>query len=225
MIESAQTTTSRSERTRRLCWLAFGYAAFIAGYAAVGSYASTLPARDLALPIDALIPLVPQFVWIYELTYVLPLAAVIAIRDRSRFDRALIALLIANLGAYAAFIACPVGFARPELGTSLAERVLAFEYRHDFPPLGANHLPSLHVAQAFILYLAVRGQRFGRRGDAIALLLALAIATSTLFVKQHIVLDVVAGLLWGRLAYGIAGRFLKTTVASRRIWERISSHG
>jgi membrane-associated phospholipid phosphatase len=208
MASLESTLLSRRELARRVRWLVLGYGAFIAGYASVGRYAATLPARDLSLPIDALIPFVPEWVFVYELTYALPLLAIFAIADRRRFDRTLVAMLVASVGAYAIFIGFPIGFERPALGSSLAERVLAFEYRHDFPPLGANHLPSLHVANAFILYLGVRGQRLGRWGDRLALVLAIAIAASTLLVKQHIVLDVVTGLLWAPLAHALAGRMV-----------------
>ena len=47
------------------------------------------------------------------------------------------------------YLALPIAFPRPELGSSLAERVLAVEYAADFRP-GANKLPSLHVTFAWL---------------------------------------------------------------------------
>jgi membrane-associated phospholipid phosphatase len=196
--------TGRAELSRRLCWTTFAYLAWIASYEGVGWYARTLPTRDLSLSIDAMIPFMPTWVWVYELTYVLPFVALFAIEDARRFDRALRAILLAAVSAYAVYLLLPVAFGHPALGTSLAERMLAVEYRYDFPP-GANHLPSLHVANAVLLYEAVRGQRLGREGERIAFVLCLAIAASTLFVKQHIVADVVAGVAWGEGAWWVAG--------------------
>lgn len=194
-----------SEIARRLMAALVAYALWLAGFEAVGSYARTLPTLDLSLPIDIWIPFWPNWVWIYELTYVLPFCTLFAIEDGHRVNRALLAIGLASVAAYVVYLGLPVAFPWPPLGESLAERVLAVERRCGFPP-GANHLPSLHVANAFILYCAVRGQRLGRWGDRGALALAIGIALSTLFVKQHIFVDAAGGTLWGFGAWWLAGR-------------------
>lgn len=190
---------------RRLVAALVAYALWLAGFEAVGWYARTLPTFDLSMSIDAWIPFWPNWVWIYELTYVLPFAALFAIEDGHRVNRALVAIGLASVAAYVVYLGLPVAFPWPPLGESLAEQVLAVERRCGFPP-GANHLPSLHVANAFILYCAVRGQRLGRWGDRLALALAIGIALSTLFVKQHIFVDAAGGMLWGFGAWWLAGR-------------------
>lgn len=195
----------RGEIGRRLVAAALAYALWLASFEAVGKFARTLDTFDLSLAIDTMIPFRPGWVWVYELTYLLPLAAVFAVEDAHRFNRALLAIGIASLGAYAVYVTLPVAFAWPPLGESLAEQVLAVERRCGFPP-GANHLPSLHVTNAFLLYLAARGQRLGRLGDHAALALVLAIALSTLFVKQHIFIDVAGGTLWAFVVWRLTAR-------------------
>jgi membrane-associated phospholipid phosphatase len=190
------------ETFRRMRLTLCVYALWAAAYEAVGSYASALPASDLSLPLDALIPFVPQWVFVYQLTYVLPFAAIFAIEDAGRFDRAVLAIGCAAALAFIVYVALPVSFTQPALGHGLAARMLALERGLD--SARANHLPSLHVANVFILYLSVRKQRLGRNGDRLALGLAFAIAVATLVVKQHILLDVLAGVSLAPLAWHAA---------------------
>lgn len=181
------------------------YTAWILVFECVGRYAATLPTRDVTLGLDRAIPFVAAFIWPYELCYIFPFLPLLALKDWHRFNRAILAFLLANVTAYAVYVLYPIAFPRPELGTSLSDMVLALEYKVDFYP-GANKLPSLHVAFAWIVFLACRKQRLGRAGDAAVFLTALLISAATLFVKQHIILDVAAGVAWGFAAWAVAGR-------------------
>jgi membrane-associated phospholipid phosphatase len=170
----------------------------------VGSYASTLRTYDLTTTLDRAIPLVPAFVWPYELLYVFPFFSLFILRDFRRFDVALIALATANLAAFPVYMSLPVSFPRATLGHSLAERVLALEYAMDFSP-GANNLPSMHVAMSWIMGRAMLGQR-GRIADALIVAIVFAIALSTVMVKQHVVVDAISGAVFGALAWAFATR-------------------
>jgi membrane-associated phospholipid phosphatase len=64
-----------------------------------------------------------------------------------------------------------------------------------------NSFPSLHVAHSFVSALAC--SRVHRRLGIIAMIAATLVAFSTLFTKQHYVLDVVAGVSLAFVAYGI----------------------
>ena len=181
------------------------YAAWIVAYEVVARMALRLPAHNIATSIDTLIPLQPAWVWIYELTYVMPIAALFIINDARRFDRAVWAIAIASIAAFVVYVAFPVTFPRPSLGHGLAEHVLAMEYHYDS---NSNHLPSLHVANVFILYFAIRGPRLGRWGNHAALVIALLVSASTVLVKQHLVADVITGALLGWLAHLVALRII-----------------
>jgi membrane-associated phospholipid phosphatase len=182
------------------------YLIWIVLFEAVGHYAATMPTRDLTTFIDRQIPLIPEFVWPYELCYVFPFLLLVLVQDWHRFNRALLGMSLASLSAFLVYLTLPIAFPRPELGQTLSERMLAFEYRVDFQP-GANKLPSLHVATAWLVYLACRRQRLNRYGDALLFSLAVLISVSTLFVKQHVVVDVVAGVVWGVAAWHVATWF------------------
>jgi protein-S-isoprenylcysteine O-methyltransferase Ste14 len=182
------------------------YAIWIVMFEAVGRYAAMLPTRDLTTFLDRQIPLIPEFIWPYELCYVFPFLPLFVIKDFHRFNRTLLSIIFANLSAFILYLTFPIAFPRPELGQSLSEKILYLEYASDFYP-GANKLPSLHVTFAWLVYFACRKQRLSKAGDAIVLLTAMLITLSTMFVKQHIILDVVAGVLWAFAAWGTANYF------------------
>jgi membrane-associated phospholipid phosphatase len=178
------------------------YALWVVSYELVGRYAMRLVPHELATPLDAMLPFWPQWVWVYALTYVVPFVAVLAIRDDRNVRRALLAVTLASAAAYLVYLVFPVASPRPHLGASVSERALGLIHLLDVP---ANQLPSLHVANAIILYAAVTRDRPVRWLRVLMFMLAAGIALSTLFVKQHLVLDVVLGLIWGLTAERTAG--------------------
>lgn len=179
------------------------YAVWVFSYEAVGSYASTLPGVDLTTALDRAIPFSPDWIWIYMFTYLAPVLALLVVRDDQRVYRALIAVGVASASAYVVFVMYPVKLPRPALGHGFMDNLVALAQSVDHP---ANQLPSLHVANAWILYATVAGERRERWFRASVAALALAITLSTLFVKAHVVLDVVTGAIWGPAAYWVAGQ-------------------
>ena len=170
----------------------------------MGWYAVKLPTHDITSLIDKQIPLIPQFIWPYMLCYIFPFLPLLVVEDWHRLNRTLLSIILANLSAFILYLIFPVAFPRPELGQSLSERLLSLLYSIDFHP-GANKLPSLHVTFAWIVYLACRGQRLGKLGNPIVFLIAMLITLSALFVKQHVIADIVAGVCWAIASWSLAG--------------------
>lgn len=168
---------------------------WLAAYELVGHAAARLATIDLTMAVDRHIPLMPHFVWIYALCYIYPLIPLFVTRDWHRFNRGLLAMAIANTAAFVVYLVFPVAIPRAELGPTVSERMLAFIYWLDFEP-AVTELPSLHVFFAWLVYLMSRRQRLGRLGDSVLFLIAFGITVSTVLVKQHFVVDVVAGLFW-----------------------------
>jgi membrane-associated phospholipid phosphatase len=208
-----------SVRRRYAVRLLVAYAIWLVAFYAVGLQASKLPALDLTTAWDRAIPVVPAFVWPYELCYIFPFSSLLVVRDWRRFDAALLASALASASAFVVYLALPIAFPRPPLGDGLAERVLALEYAADFSP-GANNLPSLHVALSWIMGRAMLGQR-SRIADVAVVTVVLAITLSTLFVKQHLLIDVAAGIVWALAAWAVARRLLR----SRRDDEHVREGG
>lgn len=181
------------------------YVVWIVVIEMVGRFAATLPTTEITTALDRSIPLIPQFVWAYQLCYYFPILPLMIAKDWHRFNQGLLSIIVANLPALAMYLIFPVFIARPELGNSFSERVLHFIYTTDYQP-SANKLPSLHVVFSWLVYLMCRKQGLGRWGEAIVFFLAFIISISTLFVKQHIVYDVVSGTVWAFAAWWLAGK-------------------
>ena len=188
-------------RGRLAIVVACGYVLFTGTYLPINLFSVGRAAHQLWLPGEARIPLVPEFEFLYVLTYVLPLGLVAWLPDTRAFRRTGLAFTLTLAVAYATYLLFPVYLERPVLEVgSLATYLLSLEY-HD---PSYNHFPSLHVAISWLVYLACRD---AVRLRGVFLVLVIGISISTVFVKQHYAVDVLAGALlaWG--AWAAAGRW------------------
>jgi len=193
---------------------AIGYLLWIATFEVVGRFGATLVTHDVTLPLDRGIPFSPSFIWLYEVCYVFPFLPLLVVQDWHRFNRAVLAAILANVVACGLYLTMPVALPRPVPGEGLAARVVALEYAADFSP-GANKLPSLHVTFAWLVWLACRGQGLPDVAGFLILGMTVAISLSTLFVKQHVVLDVVSGVALAFAGWLVAGWLYPRLAGSR----------
>jgi membrane-associated phospholipid phosphatase len=163
------------------------------------------------LALDRLWPLVPGWALVYGALYLfLILLPIVVVRQHELIRRTLQAYLLIWITAYGCFFAVyPTAAPRPDQvsGEGFAVWGLRALYSAD-PPY--NCFPSLHVAHSFVSALAV--SLVHRRLGLVALLSGTLVALSTLFTKQHYVLDVAAGTVLALVAYGI---FLARSPAHR----------
>lgn len=158
--------------------------------------AELMPGRSLHAPevaLDRAFPLQPTWALVYGTLYLfLILLPVFVVRQRELIRRTLFAYLTIWLVAYACFLDYPTIAPRPVevAGSGFLAWGLRFLYSAD-PPY--NCFPSLHVAHSFVsaaaCYRVHRGVGIAAGGCAAL------VGLSTLFTKQHYVLDVVAGVL------------------------------
>lgn len=81
---------------------------------------------------------------------------------------------------------------------NLCARLVAFLHQAD---TSTNVFPSIHVFNSIMVHTAVvKSQRFRRGTRMASLVLAVLICLSTVFLKQHSVVDVMGGML---MAYGL----------------------
>jgi len=161
------------------------------------------PPRTRYLPelaIDRALPLVPVWALVYgALYFFLILLPIFVVRQDELVRRTVCAYLAIWIAAYAFFfVIYPTAAPRPAriVGEGFAAWGLRALYSSD-PPY--NCFPSLHVAHSFVSALAA--QRVNRGLGVLATICAALVALSTLFTKQHYVVDVIAGVVLAFVAY------------------------
>jgi membrane-associated phospholipid phosphatase len=157
-----------------------------------------------AVALDHVVPVVPPWSLVYGALYAfLIVLPVLVVRDDEHIRRTVWAYLSVWLAAYAVFLVYPTVAPRPAAvpGDGFGAWGLRSLYAAD-PPY--NCFPSLHVAHSFVSALTCRQLHRGVGRSALAA--AALVGLSTLFTKQHYVLDVVAGTL---LAGGAWAVFLR----------------
>ena len=162
----------------------------------------TLHVPELAL--DRVVPLRPTWGLVYGPVYLfLILLPVFVVRQQEHVRRTVLAYLAVWIAAYICFLAYPTIAPRPAklIGKGFVAWGLRFLYSAD-PPY--NCFPSLHVAHSFVS--AFTCYPVHRRVGVVATLCAALVGLSTLYTKQHYILDVVAGIL---LAGAASALFLR----------------
>jgi len=188
------------DRRRMLVHAAACYLLFIATWVPLNEYSVGRDAATLYLPGESSLPFVPEFEYLYALGYVLPVIALLGIPTVRGAVRVFIAFLLTLTVAYATYLIFPVYLERPELRVdSVATFLLSLEYKDP----SYNHFPSLHVAFVWLGYFAARR---GLRRPALYAVFALGVTVSTMLVKQHYFLDLVAGFGLAWISWIIAGR-------------------
>lgn len=156
--------------------------------------AEWMPGRTLHTPevaLDRLVPLIPAWAFVYGPLYLfLILVPLFVVRQEEQIRRTLFAYLAVWLAAFAGFLFYPTVAPRPThvIGSGFVAWGLRFLYEAD-PPY--NCFPSLHVAHSVVSALTC--YRVHRGLGVAGLLCAALVGISTLFTKQHYVLDVVSG--------------------------------
>lgn len=151
-----------------------------------------------AIPLDQLFPLSPPWALIYGALYAfLIVLPVLVVQQRDLVRRTVWTYLTVWLLSYLIFLLYPSVAPRPErvAGSGFAVSGLRFLYQAD-PPY--NCFPSIHVAHSFVSALAC--WRVHRTLGVVTLACATLVGLSTLFTRQHYVVDVIAGFVLALVA-------------------------
>jgi membrane-associated phospholipid phosphatase len=142
------------------------------------------------LPLDRAVPLRPAWTPVYLSLWVFSFLPLFIVRGIELRRRTILAYITTASIAYVGFLIFPTSAPRPAAvpGDGIAAWCLRTLYALD-PPF--NCFPSLHVAYAFLA--ALSACRVHRGLGAAALLWAVLVGISTVFIKQHYVADVVTG--------------------------------
>ena len=163
----------------------------------------TLFVPELAL--DRAIPIEPAWMPMYISLWLFSFLPLVVVRGVAR-RRTVLAYITTAITAYVGFLILPTSAPRPAVvpGDGILAWGLRTLYALD-PPY--NCFPSLHVAYSFLA--ALSAYRAHRGFGVMALLWAVLVGISTLFIKQHYVADVIAGALLALAVYAIVVRRLR----------------
>jgi membrane-associated phospholipid phosphatase len=159
-------------------------------------------ARQLITAVDKQIPFLEIFVIPYLLWYafIFLMFVYFAIFDRSTYYRTLLSFCAGMLVCYVIYFFFQTTVPRPELqGAGILTDMVRYVYNADEP---FNCFPSIHVLSSYLMIIAIRHSKLWTiKKDLIVSSIAYSIILSTLFIKQHVVLDIVAGVLLGSLLF------------------------
>ncbi len=168
------------------------------GYLLINAFYSVESPANLKLSIDDQIPFLPWTISIYYWIYILIFFPIFMIRDFELFLAGSKAYGFGIAISFFTFLIYPVVIERPVLTDykNFFEWWVLLNYTIDKP---TALFPSMHVSNAFLSSIVVLP--WSKRIGFIANLFSFCICLSTLTVKQHFVLDVVAGFLLGGISY------------------------
>lgn len=175
---------------------------------------------DLSLPIDSMIPFVPFFILFYVTSYIQWFFSYVyhCKAEKEACYSILSTDIIANVMCMVCFLVMPTSIVRPEVtGNGIFDIITKIIYYLDTP---VNLFPSMHCLTSWICF---RGSLLMKNSPkwypALQLIFTLFVFASTVFVKQHFFIDIIAGVVFAEIAAFISKRF-----SVWKIFDRLSVH-
>lgn len=147
--------------------------------------------------IDGKIPFLPIFIIPYILWYLflVVVPCILYEKDKKTFYWYLVSNFLVDTIATIIFVFYPTYLIRPEIQVdSIFTWLVNLIYWGDTPAL--NCFPSIHCANCFVaLFIMIKGNKIKKEYRFTTILFSLLIIASTLFVKQHVIVDVVGAFI------------------------------
>lgn len=162
---------------------------------------------NLSNRLDDQIPFMPWTILIYWGCYVFWIINYIigCRQDRDRAFRFISADFFAKLVCMLCFLAFPTTNIRPVVeGNSMWEELMRMLYHMD---AADNLFPSIHCLTSAFCFIAVRGnEKVPKWYKAASFFIAAGICVSTLTTRQHVLIDVAAGVLLAEFSWIFVGK-------------------
>ena len=145
--------------------------------------------------IDESIPFINYSIFIYSSWYILLVLVPYLLykKDKTMLAKYVASYIICVIIAMIVFVVYPTGVIRPEVNNdNIVNMIVNLIYWVDTPAI--NCLPSLHcaISMLFILVMLV-SKKFNTKTKTIITILSILIMLSTLFTKQHVLIDLITG--------------------------------
>lgn len=152
--------------------------------------------HTLVTQLDTEIPYIKYFIVPYVIWYAFIFLTFLylCIKDRKVYMQTLLTYNLGMLVCFVCYFVFQTSVPRPDLmGDDFFTKMVAYVYASDQP---YNCFPSIHCLSSYIMFLAI--DKVENKQWYIPVLVkgsALIIIVSTLFVKQHVLLDALAAML------------------------------
>ncbi len=174
--------------------------------------------------LDKYIPFIPEFIIPYLIwfLYVPGLMVYVYLKDRSVFKRQALLLSIGMAFCAFVFVVFPTSISlRPTISDSdgFFVGLCAIIYSNDNP---VNVFPSLHCFEAVAVHIATFSDEKFKNQLALRIsssVLVVMICLSTVFIKQHSIIDVIGGILLAVVIQTILKNTLKSNSFMRKQFE------
>ncbi|MBO4235243.1 MAG: phosphatase PAP2 family protein [Firmicutes bacterium] len=180
--------------------------------------ASNLPHHNASLPLDSSIPFVASFIWIYVLAYLQWFVGYVALArsDESICKKYFGGELIAKILCAIIFILIPTTMVRPEIcACDASSNLVRWMYTIDSPD---NLLPSIHCMESWLVARGLAKTNAPKPAKIIMWAFTILVCLSVVFVKQHVVVDIAAGILVAEL-----GLYLGNKVRIRNLYDSVEN--
>lgn len=151
---------------------------------------------DLVTEFDRNTPFIKEFIIPYNIWYPFILFCMIylLVKHRDNYYRTIIGLDIGIVICYIFYIFFQTTVPRPVLtDNDIFTKIVSITYKSDRP---INCFPSIHVFTTFTMMVSVwTSDKISKGMKSCVSILGVLIILSTIFVKQHVILDVVGGMV------------------------------
>ncbi len=177
------------------------------GYNGVKFLVPYLKLKDMSFGFEESIPFLPIFIYIYLGAFAQWIIGYLRVarQEKAFVYETISAEIYAKIICIICFIFLPCTLARPEItGTDFTSRLTSWMYRMDSP---YNLFPSLHCLESwFCVRTAFMGKNYSKLYKTVSIIFTLLVFISTLVLKQHVLVDVFAGVLVYEIGLKIAKR-------------------
>jgi len=159
---------------------------------------------SLSTEFDSKLPFIKEFIIPYIIWYpfIFILLIYIFYKDKRIYFRTLISLNLGLIICYVIFYFYQTTVIRPEVNeTDIFSSSVKIIFSNDSP---YNCFPSVHVITTYIVMKGVQATTDNKLVLKIVNIIGILIIISTQFVKQHVILDLLAGMILGETAFAIS---------------------
>ncbi|WP_051542025.1 phosphatase PAP2 family protein [Clostridium lundense] len=164
---------------------------------------------NLTTELDRTTPFLKEFIipYLAWYPYIFAILLYLCFTDLSSYYKTLVSINIGLVICYIIYFFFQTTVPRPDLyGTDLLTRLTSLVYKFDNP---FNCFPSIHVLTC---YLMIKGIHFEHNSNILSKIIVYSFSSviilSTLFVKQHVVMDLISAVVLGELVFQFVDKII-----------------